>query len=152
MNMVFCRGCAKEIHTTAISCPQCGAQQGMTNSTMIAPSVPEEASGFGWYTLVLKKFAVFSGRARRKEYWMFMLFNVLIAIAIGAIEGAFRSKGMISNLYSLAMFVPGIAVGVRRLHDTNRSGWWLLLPIVNLVFLCLDSQREANRFGPSKKY
>ncbi|MNG31219.1 Inner membrane protein YhaH [compost metagenome] len=61
------------------------------------------------------------------------------------------TNGLISNLYALALLVPGIAVGVRRMHDTDRSGWWLLLPFVNIVFLCQDSTPGANRFGPNPK-
>ncbi len=86
-----------------------------------------------YYTDVLKQYAVFTGRARRKEYWMFMLINVLISILINfvAIKVGLPILG---TIYSLAVLVPGIAVGVRRMHDTDHSGWWLILPIVNLVF------------------
>jgi|SRR5271169_83022 len=99
-----------------------------------------------WYIEVIKKYAVFGGRARRKEYWMFVLFNLLISIAI-----AFIRMPMLGAIYNLAVFIPGIAVAVRRMHDTNRSGWWILLPIVNLVFLCLDSQPGENEYGPNPK-
>lgn len=104
-----------------------------------------------WYLEVLKKYAVFSGRARRKEYWMFVLFNLIIAFVLGFVEGIVGGKGFLGNLYTLAMIIPGIAVGVRRMHDTDRSGWWLLLPIVNLVFLIQDSQQGDNRFGSNPK-
>ena len=103
-------------------------------------------------------------RARRKEYWMFFLFNCIIAFVLGFIEGMFRNLGIghgslnipgdpkiLSFIYSLAVLVPGIAVGVRRMHDTGRSGWWLLLPIVNIVFLCQDSQPGENQYGPNPK-
>lgn len=115
-----------------------------------------------WYTEVLKKYAVFEGRARRKEYWMFMLFNIIIAFVLGLIDGmvglSFGIFGALSGLYSLAVLIPGIAVSVRRLHDTNRSGWYLLIgfipivgPIVVLVLMVLDSQPGDNRFGPNPK-
>jgi uncharacterized membrane protein YhaH (DUF805 family) len=116
-----------------------------------------------WYLEVLKKYAVFQGRARRKEYWMFTLFNVLISIAlaiIGAILGLAEEGGpnMLSTLYGLAVLLPGIAVSVRRLHDTDRSGWWLfiaLIPIVGaivlLIFMVQDSQPNANQYGPNPK-
>jgi len=111
-----------------------------------------------WYLEVLKKYAVFNGRARRTEYWMFFLFNSIITIALGFIEGIAGSPGVLGMLYSLAVLVPGIAVGVRRLHDTNRSGWWLLIsliPIVGLIVLIVlmvqDSQPEDNQYGPSPK-
>lgn len=116
-----------------------------------------------WYLEVLKKYAVFQGRARRKEYWMFTLFNVLISIAlaiIGAILGLAEEGGpnMLSTLYGLAVLLPGIAVSVRRLHDTERSGWWLfigLIPIIGaivlLIFMVQDSQPNANQYGPNPK-
>jgi uncharacterized membrane protein YhaH (DUF805 family) len=104
-----------------------------------------------WYLAVLKKYAVFSGRARRKEYWMFILFNLIIAFVLGFVEGIVGGKGLLGNLYTLAMIIPGIAVGVRRMHDTDRSGWWLLLPIVNLVFLIQDSQHGNNRRSEERR-
>ena len=111
-----------------------------------------------WYLEVLKKYAVFNGRARRKEYWMFFLFNLIILLVIGFVEGLFGSPGIIGVLYSLAILIPGIAVSVRRLHDTGRSGWWLLIGfipllgvIVLLVFMVLDSKPGENQYGANPK-
>lgn len=104
-----------------------------------------------WYLAALKKYADISGRARRKEYWMFVLANFLIAFALGVADGILGTAEVLSTLYSLGVFIPSVAVGVRRMHDTDHSGWWLLLPVVNLIFLCLDSQPGANRFGPNPK-
>lgn len=105
-----------------------------------------------WYIHVLKNYAVFRGRARRKEYWMFILFNLIISFLIGFVEGIMGgSAGIGSSIYSLIILIPSIAVAVRRMHDTDRSGWWILLPIVNIVFLCFDSQPESNRFGSNPK-
>ena len=111
-----------------------------------------------WYLDVLKKYAVFEGRARRKEFWMFVLFNFLIALAIGIIEGIVGTGGILGMLYFFAIMVPGIAVSVRRLHDTGRSGWFLLINLVPLVgwiivivFLVQDSQPSDNKFGPNPK-
>ncbi|MDQ1211352.1 uncharacterized membrane protein YhaH (DUF805 family) [Pantoea anthophila] len=148
MNMVFCRGCGKEIHVTAKACPQCGAPQ--TNQQIVTSENTGGAIN-QWYLGVLKKYAVFTGRARRKEYWMFTLFNILIAFLLGIVETVIGVEDILSNLYSLAVLIPGIAVGVRRLHDTDRSGWWLLLPIVNIVFLALEGQSGTNRFGSDPK-
>ncbi|WP_028113236.1 DUF805 domain-containing protein [Ferrimonas kyonanensis] len=113
-----------------------------------------------WYLTVLKKYAVFRGRARRREYWFFVLFNVLIAIALALVDtsmGTFDPEtgtGLLGALYSLAVLIPTLAVAVRRLHDTDRSGWWLLLlliPIVGvivlLVFMALSGQHGANEYG-----
>jgi uncharacterized membrane protein YhaH (DUF805 family) len=112
-----------------------------------------------WYLEVLRKYALFSGRSRRKEYWMFFLFNIIISFimgfVLGIIGGMLGIGTALSNpasvIYGLAVLVPGIAVGVRRMHDSGRSGWWLLVPFVNLVFLCLDSDPGDNQFGPNPK-
>lgn len=148
MSMVFCRGCGKEIHSTANSCPHCGAQQISQNVRTAANSGKSIGN---WYFVVLKKYAVFSGRARRKEYWMFFLISFIIAVVIGIVENLIGVHEVFSNIYSIAMLVPTIAVGVRRLHDTDRSGWWLLLPIVNIVFLAQNGQPGSNRFGSDPK-
>ena len=109
-----------------------------------------------WYIAVLKKYAVFSGRARRKEYWMFVLFNMIIAFVLGLVEGILgiapeSDSSILASIYQLAVFLPTIAVGVRRMHDTDHSGWWLLFPIVNLVFACTEGTRSENRFGADPK-
>jgi uncharacterized membrane protein YhaH (DUF805 family) len=111
-----------------------------------------------WYLEVLKKYAVFSGRARRTEYWMFVLINVIVAIVLAVIDAVLGTHGVLGGIYSLAVLIPGIAVTVRRLHDTDRTGWWVLIAlvpvigvIVLLVFLLQDSQPGANQFGPNPK-
>ena len=117
-----------------------------------------------WYLEVLKKYAVFSGRARRKEYWMFFLFNLIITLVLALIDsltGTFSSQaglGLLSGLYSLAVLIPSIAVTVRRLHDTGRSGWWILIgliPVIGgiilLIFMVLDSEPGENQYGPNPK-
>jgi uncharacterized membrane protein YhaH (DUF805 family) len=116
------------------------------------------------YLEVLKKYAVFSGRARRKEYWMFFLFNLIIYVVLALIDGLMGTfspqagLGVLSGLYSLAVLIPSLAVTVRRLHDTGRSGWWILIAlvpfiggIVLLVFMVLDSQPGENQYGPNPK-
>ena len=111
-----------------------------------------------WYLKVVKdNFANFQGRARRQEYWMFILFNSLFAFAALLLDGLL-GLGFLYALYALAMFIPSTAVAVRRLHDTGKSGWWLLIvlvPIIGsiwfLVLLCTDSENGANSFGPSPK-
>ena len=111
-----------------------------------------------WYLGCWKKYVEFSGRARRQEYWMFVLFNILASVAMAVVDGILGTCGALGGLYSLAVLLPSLAVTFRRLHDTDRSGWWLLIcliplagAIVFLVFLCLDSQPGANRFGPNPK-
>ena len=111
-----------------------------------------------WYLEVLKKYAVFNGRARRKEYWMFFFFNILIGTVLGIIDGVAGLVGLLGGLYALALLIPGIAVSVRRLHDTGRSGWWLLIGLVPLVgavvlliFFVQDSHSDQNQYGPNPK-
>ncbi|MCW8329734.1 DUF805 domain-containing protein [Photobacterium sp. SDRW27] len=117
-----------------------------------------------WYIHVLKNYAVFKGRARRQEYWYFFLFNVIISIALAFIDsamgnpGAGEGAGILGTIYSLAILIPSIAVGVRRLHDTDRSGWWMLLGIIPLIgalvliyFFVLDSAPGSNEYGPNPK-
>lgn len=116
-----------------------------------------------WYMKVLREFANFEGRARRTEYWMFVLFNALFTLVCVAIDtvvsvAAQYPLPILTLAYSLAMIVPSIAVVVRRLHDTDKSGWWFLISfvpfgnIVLLVFMCLDGNPMPNAWGPSPKY
>ncbi len=106
-----------------------------------------------WYLEVLKKYAVFTGRARRKECWMFVLVSFIICFVLSILK-----LNAISSLYSLAVLVPSIAVAIRRLHDTGRSGWWFLISfiplvgtIILIVFLAQDSQAGENQYGPNPK-
>ena len=111
-----------------------------------------------------KKYACFSGRARRQEYWLFALFNFIAGIIIGVIAGVLVSVtnvtafAYLGSIYNLAVLIPGLAVFFRRLHDIGKSGWWWLLAfipfigwIVLLVFCCLDSQPGENKYGPNPK-
>ncbi len=114
-----------------------------------------------YYIDVLKKYAVFSGRATRKEYWMFVLYNMLISFAFNflIIFGVKVSiVFVLSMLFLLAIFIPSIAVLVRRLHDTNHSGWWAFInfiPVIGMivlfVFLVTDSQAGENKYGSNPK-
>ncbi|MDP9315926.1 MAG: DUF805 domain-containing protein [Chloroflexota bacterium] len=116
-----------------------------------------------WYLDVLKKYAVFRGRARRKEYWMFFLFNIIISFILGLVDGLISvalgsDQNILANLYLLAVLLPGIAVSVRRLHDTGRSAWWVLIglipiigPIILVVFLVQDSNPGQNEYGANPK-
>ena len=117
-----------------------------------------------WYLDVLKKYAVFSGRARRKEYWMFVLFNVVFAVAAIILDNllglVFKDIGYgpIYLLYVLATLIPGIAVSVRRLHDIGKSGWYLLLGlipcvggIILLVFDVTPGDVGDNEYGADPK-
>ena len=117
-----------------------------------------------WYFEVLKKYAVFDGRARRKEYWFFALFNFIFTLVLSAIDGMFgtfnaeSAIGVLSSIYVLAVFLPAIGVTIRRLHDTDRSGWWILISLIPVigaiwvfVLLVLDGTAGQNQYGPDPK-
>ena len=113
-----------------------------------------------YYLHVLRNYAVFSGRARRKEYWMFVLFNIIISVVAAIADYVFSGpgSGAISGLYSLAVFIPSLAVGVRRLHDVGKSGWFTLIifiPLVGVIWLlvldCTEGTDGANEYGPDPK-
>jgi uncharacterized membrane protein YhaH (DUF805 family) len=121
-----------------------------------------------WYLTVLKKYTTFSGRARRKEYWMFVLFNMIFIFAImivGVIPGSVsKNEGYmyfgvaLYYLYALAVFIPSLAVSIRRLHDVGESGWFLLLsfiPLIGaialLVKFCTDGTPGVNQYGANPK-
>lgn len=124
-----------------------------------------------WYFGVWKKYATFAGRARRKEYWTFCLLNLLFSFGIALVVGAisiFIYGGLLGNdgdefqvgvvmgiladaAYTLAGLIPSVAVAVRRMHDTGRSGWWLFLPVINFILLFGDSQPSGNGYGANPK-
>lgn len=115
-----------------------------------------------WYLAVLRKYIEFNGRARRKEYWFFVLFNLLIVIGLSVIEGILGlgdsiggGYGPLTALYTLAILLPGLGVTVRRLHDSEKSGWFVLLALVPfigglilLVLMALPGTSGDNRYGP----
>lgn len=111
-----------------------------------------------WYLEVLqKKYAQFDGRAHREEFWMFALINLLVSIGV-AVVGYLLHLYVLRLLYSLAVLVPAMAVGARRLHDTSRSAWWLLIgliplvgQIVLIVFFVQDSDPSQNLYGPNPR-
>lgn len=117
-----------------------------------------------WYLLVWKKYFQFNGRSRRKELWMFTLFNCLVFLVLGVASAALKESGIgrilciLCLIYALAVIIPCLAVGVRRLHDTGRSGWWWLIdlvpfvgPVILIVFWVMDSEPGANKYGPNPK-
>jgi uncharacterized membrane protein YhaH (DUF805 family) len=141
-----------------------------------------------WMLMPFRRYADFNGRSQRKEYWMFVLFMVIVAVVLSFLEGAVGLSGMVlgvygplSAIFALAVLIPSLAVGVRRLHDTDRSGWWLLsvyvpyglvivgtlmgnlilagglglvalvCAIVLIVFLASDGTHGSNRFGGDPK-
>jgi uncharacterized membrane protein YhaH (DUF805 family) len=111
-----------------------------------------------WYLEVLKhKYATFDGRAHREEFWMFTLVNFGISVALSLVENMLNFW-LLSGLYAVAVLVPSIALAVRRLHDTNRSGWWILLwliPVLGFIVLVIfwiqPSDPGENPYGPNPR-
>jgi uncharacterized membrane protein YhaH (DUF805 family) len=117
-----------------------------------------------WYLHVLRQYTVFTGRARRTEYWMFTLFSVIIAIVLAVLDSLLGlsflpgGTGLLGLLYSLAVLLPSLGVSIRRLHDTGRTGWWLLIALIPLVgaivlivFLATAGNIGQNSYGPDPK-
>ena len=111
-----------------------------------------------WYLKVLKNYVGFTGRARRKEYWMFILFNMIAIIVLAVIDFVLGTYPLFYGLYSLAILLPALAVTIRRLQDTGKSGAWFLISfvplvgaIILLIFTCSDSQPNDNQYGPNPK-
>ena len=103
-----------------------------------------------YYFKVLKNYATFSGRARRKEYWMFVLFNTIFAFVFGFVCGLIGFPDL-AQLYTLAILLPSIAVGVRRMHDVGKSGWFLLIPIYNFILAVSEGEKGENQYGTNPK-
>jgi uncharacterized membrane protein YhaH (DUF805 family) len=117
-----------------------------------------------WYLKVMRQYADFSGRARRKEYWMFLLFNIIFAIVALVLDNVLGlnfsegSGGPFYIIYALVAFIPGLAVTVRRLHDVGKSGWMffiVLIPLIGsiwlLVLMCSEGDSSSNTYGTNPK-
>lgn len=153
-NMVFCRECGQSMHSTAPICPHCGAPQ---KPAMTAPEGDGIPRTFGSsISICFSKYARFSGRAPRAEYWWFVLFSALVGFVIGFMASILHSHALhiLICIFDLGILLPQLSVAVRRLHDTNRSGWWIwlgLIPIVGTIILFIwyatPGTPGQNQFG-----
>lgn len=103
-----------------------------------------------YYFKVLANYVNFKGRARRSEYWYFFLFNVIISFILGFTIGILQLPDF-SFIYTVGIILPSIAVGVRRMHDVGKSGWYLLIPIYSIILLCTNGVAGDNMYGPDPK-
>jgi len=122
-----------------------------------------EGGFMNWYLKAFKNYAVFNGRARRKEYWYFVLFNIIFSILLTAVDSFAgtldaNGSGLLSSIYALVVFLPSIAVAVRRLHDVDKSAWWMLIgivPVIGVIILFIFMVKEGdpyeNRYGINPK-
>lgn len=109
-------------------------------------------NGFQYFLKVLKNYANFEGRARRREYWYFTLFYYLLSLPLIFVDQAIDPEiGYASIIYSLGMIIPSIAVAVRRMHDVGKSGWYILIPIYNLILACTNGDTGPNEYGQDPK-
>lgn len=162
---MFCSKCGNILRDGAKYCPSCGAAQ--TPHDTAVNTTPNFTHGQALPSvtfaeairLFFANYAKFHGRSRRSEYWYIVLFMSLVSIALGIVSGWEDSLGsVLSVLWSLAVLIPGLALAVRRLHDTGKSGLyllWALLPlaggIIVLIPMLQDSQPGSNQYGPSPK-
>ena len=161
--VMFCSACGHECLDGAKFCSKCGVS--ISGGAASSGAIEKADSPFSYYTGAFSKYFQFQGRARRAEYWWFTLFNALMSTGITIVENGTgltdmeASFGPLSALYLLVTLLPTLTLGVRRLHDIGRSGWWLLIGIIPfigilvlLVFVCIDSEHGDNAFGPSPEY
>lgn len=148
MNEVFCPNCGTQLDGEQIFCPTC-----MTNVKHLPRMQMFEA-----YKNMWKNYFNFKGRARRSEYWLALVANLLVTLVLTIITAFVNVLGFLQIIYALALIIPSLSLAVRRLHDTNRSGhWlWLILTVYGvfalLVFYCQDKKQPYNRFGKSSKW
>ncbi|MDG2091567.1 MAG: DUF805 domain-containing protein [Gammaproteobacteria bacterium] len=151
MSMMYCSACGKEIHESAVSCPDCGAV--VNRQTERA----QMSFGDAISTCLIRKYVDFNGRASRAEYWWFILFTMIVGFVMGFVDGFMIGLTgtflYLSLIVNLGFFLPSLAAYVRRLHDTGYSGWWILLSftIIGLIplFIWLVSKGhdQANKYG-----
>ena len=99
-----------------------------------------------YYLKALQNYATFKGRASRSEYWYFVLFNIIFSIVLGFVSGIVDLP-ILYTIYSLVLLIPSIAVAVRRMHDVGKSGWFILIPIYDLILACTQGVKGENEYG-----
>lgn len=146
---MFCSKCGNQMGNARF-CSNCGADNGV-GQAQEQETVVNNPGVWSYYVKVLKNYAKFSGRARRSEYWYFMLFNVIVGTVIGFIGLFFGIRGGLQELYQLAVFIPFLAVAIRRMHDVNKSGWYILIPVYGFILCFIDGTKGVNRYGEDPK-
>jgi len=149
---MFCSKCGNQMGNARF-CSKCGAVNGVgqAQGTVAANFAVANPGALSNYVKVSHNYAEFNGRARRREDWYFMLFNLIISFILGFISSLVGIGGWLSNLYSIAVLIPGIAVSIRRMHDINKSGWYIMIPFYNLVLCCTVGTKGANQYGEDTK-
>ena len=147
---MFCPKCGKESSDDVSFCGSCGAGIAALNPAAVSISATSEQMTFGKsISTCMGKYVDFKGRATRPEYWWFYLFTVLLSWGSLIVD----STGIVSGIVNLALLLPSLAVAARRLHDTNRSGWWMLIAftviglIPLIIWLASKGNDQANQYG-----
>jgi uncharacterized membrane protein YhaH (DUF805 family)/RNA polymerase subunit RPABC4/transcription elongation factor Spt4 len=146
---VFCSSCGEKIKGEAEICPKCGVRQKAVDTTS---SIKHGGKKIGWayFADAMKKYAVFSGRARRAEFWWYAV--CVFSITMGAYAiGYFIGLPYLSNIVSLAFFIPGIAVFFRRMHDAGKPGGYCFIPIYDIILAFRAGDTGENSYGPDPK-
>ena len=140
---VFCSSCGEKIRKEAEICPKCGVRQ------KSAPVVNK--MGWLFFADAMKKYAVFSGRARRAEFWWYCVCVFSISCAAWLISTYIVGSYIFSNIVSLAFLIPGLAVSWRRMHDVGQPGGFCFIPIYNIILAATAGERGGNQYGPDPK-
>ena len=129
--------------------PDLELTESTTEAAVLPANVRNSTNVVTDYIDALRHYAVFTGRATRSSFWTFFFINIAVEFVMGFIEGFLDMPGIASSLFYFAILIPTIAVGVRRMHDVDRSGWWVLLPIGNIIFWAEEGSRGTNQYGVS---
>ena len=144
---MFCEKCSEKNNEESVKCEKCGDAIKYEHKIKAKNTKTDYSNSFEYFLTPYKKYAEFSGRASRKEFWMFILFYFLIAFILSIIDNHDYLENTLSNIFSVVSFIPYLALAVRRVHDVNKSGWFILIPFYNLFLVLTKSDTEENRFG-----
>lgn len=147
-----CPKCGAEVPNDSAFCPECGAKlESVTNESRTIGSAQNAQESMSFTESIqtcFSKYAVFVGRASRAEFWWWYLFDFIVSFIAGFIDGLIGEEFIVFSLIvTLGLFLPGLSVAVRRYHDTNHSGWWILCPIMNIIYLFYPSDLADNDYG-----
>ncbi|MCD8506690.1 DUF805 domain-containing protein [Candidatus Woesebacteria bacterium] len=166
---MYCKHCGKKIPENSKFCRFCGKDLNVSKSKTKSSETTgqekiqfqdenqEQTNFISNYLNVIKKYVDFSGRASRREYWMFILVSFAVALILGFVEGLFgiypeSDESILASIYQLFILLPTISVGVRRMHDADKSGWVLIIPLYNLIISLRKGNPKTNEYGSPPEY
>ena len=161
---MYCIKCGNEINPNSKFCRYCGEKipfietpkKNISEEKDQPETIETKYKRKNYYTMAFKKFGVFEGRSSRKEYWMFFLWNIIIAFVLGILEGLFgvyseSDESIFALTYQLIVLIPHLSLSVRRMHDVNKSGWFIFVPIYNLILFLRQGDLGDNEYGSSPR-